>query len=175
MKQDIDIGELIGMVIAFLAVAYTLVTSILETIHGKRPQQKPIEDIYEDVFKREEEVFDEDEEEELVEQRESPKPTVLQTPAQPIRRHEIGAFEFHSALDTFKTRTAIDDRKIEVKLHSGEDLISDQFKGPIVSNAAQESPVKALLKALPSKKALILSAEIINPPLSLRNRAPWQI
>lgn len=161
MKHETDIGELIGMVIAFLVVAYTLISSVLEVMYGKKRPQKPVEEIYKEIFQEEEE--EEEPEEEL--------PVVkapLPPPVPKAEKFREPSFEFHSKLDAFKTHSAIEDRALDVKLHTGEDLLSDKFKGVMQVKRAAESPAAQFLKSLPSKKALIIAAEIVNPPLSLR-------
>ena len=79
MQGDADIGEFIGMVIALIAVLYTLISTILQIAKGKQEDKKPIPDIYKEIFQQDEDEEEEIEEEEIVKIPPKPAPAVMRS------------------------------------------------------------------------------------------------
>ena len=184
--EEIDVSQVIGMVIALVAIIYTLGSSFFEIFRKKKPEphvaiEKEKKNILDEFLKSmETEVEDEGEEEEremqLREEARSHKPPspprVDQGAYEPVKQKSgsrgwprpENKFVFHTNIEDYKPKTSIDERKLEIKLHSGDDLISDDLKvwGPGTAQAVQrkEAPIHQLLKGLSTKKALIFSHQL---------------
>lgn len=191
--EEIDVAQVIGMVIALIAVIYTIATSVSDIFRKKKPPhdaavEKEKKSTIEEFLKSMEAETEEDDEEEerqeevrILQKREaSHKPPPAPREAELFKQKSSARgwprpeekFIFHTNIEDFKQKTAIDERKLEVKLRTGEDLISDDLKvwGQVSTRQAQakDAPIHQLVKNRSSKKALIIAAEIIQPPVGFR-------
>ncbi|HXF28977.1 MAG TPA: hypothetical protein VN457_03940 [Chlamydiales bacterium] len=201
-----DIGELVGMVVAFIAVIYTIVVTLADLFRQRKqmPQKNPppqnppplphhekkkwIEEkekeLLEELFgKQEAEEEEELEEDEYIDEVKRPvsKPALVAVaslpPVPPSSRgwpRVEEKFDFHSVIEGegYRKKSAIEDRELQVKLRSGDDLVSADLKvwgdGKAQKTQKHVAPIVQMMKQMPDKKLLIICTEIINPPLSLR-------
>ena len=162
--KDVDISQFIGFLVAIFALGYTFATFIYELFFKKKVPATPEEMRVEDELI--EKILDEeavDEEEEL------PVKVVTSYGLSP---HPEDRFVFHSSLDHFAQKSSVDDRKLDIHLRGGEELVSSSIKqfGADLHFMKKKpvSRIQQLLKDFPSKKACIIAKEIIDPPIGFR-------
>lgn len=197
--QEIDISQIIGMIVAIVAIVYAIGATIYDLFFRKK--LKPIE--FEEVEKSEkserdmlEEFFhklgreqnsDEDENEEELEQ-EKLHYVKKQKYESHAKRGELAVsahrekkewvrpeekFVFHTNIEDRRSKTVIEDRKLDVRLRSGEELVNPTLKALATTDAVAgikkvESPIRKLIQKFPSKQSMIIATEIISPPVGLR-------
>jgi hypothetical protein len=189
--QEIDISQIIGMVIALIAVFYTVGSSIYDLFFRKKPkveqkeeQEEPLEDWLSTLERREEEereraAQEREEEEKLEEEHEyelkkeiDAKLAASQQPQKSWVKPEE-KFVFHTKIEDYRPKTAIEERNFEVKLRTGDELVSKSLTALAATNVVtgqkkKKSSIQDLVRALPSKQALIIATEIIRPPVGMR-------
>ena len=208
--EEIDVSQVLGMIIALVAVLYTLGTSFYEIFkkkkspivpppatsshprvsshmdHKERVQKKALEKLLQSMkreaeFEDEQEDEEEDEEQEEWEEEVEVKKRQATTPFSPPppppliqkewRRPEE-KFVFHTAIEDFKQKTAIEERKLDVRLRTGDELIRQDLVALAATSGVTAKPKKLrladLLQRLPPKKAMIIASELVQPPLGFR-------
>lgn len=180
-----DISDIIGMIIAFIAVIYAVLSTIFGLFKKKKEGAEEVDDEAQERQKLLKEIFEpyEEEEEEIEEEEEPvhhahplpPPPPAPVLHTEPVIKErwqqQKERFVFHPHMDEFRQRTAIEDRKLDIHLRSGEDLISESIKivpKYEVTGKKTESPLKKLIQSVPSKKSWIILSEIINAPIGTR-------
>lgn len=176
--QGIDFSEIFGMIIAIIAVVYTIATAFID-IFRKRPSQdvevsKEKKALYKELAKAIGKDEDEEEEEEeriMVQKKQvSPSPSSIQKKGW---RKPEEKFVFHSSIESLHPKTAIDERALEIHLRSGDELVNKtlqelSLEGPQVIKR-KASPLKLMMKGLGSKRTLIIATELIRPPVGFRS------
>ena len=164
--DKLDFSQILGMIIAFFAVSYTVGSYIYDLfLRNKTPPPLPPRKSQASIIKERVDI-DVDEEESL----QPPPAPLFQTDE--ISAHPEQRFTFQSSLDHFKQKSAVGERQFDVYLRKGDELISGSIQKFGVDTHFQsmkkESRIQHLLKKFPSKKACIIAKEIIDPPLGLR-------
>ncbi len=203
--EEIDVSQILGMIIALVAVLYTLGTSFYEIFKNKKSrtasspaippeprvsshmdnkekiQKKALERLLQSM-KRETEFEDEQDDEEQEEWEEELEVKKKQTitpftpPPLPHAQNEWRRpeekFVFHTAIEDFKQKTAIEERKLDVRLRTGDELIRQDLVALAATSVVTTKPKRLrladLLQRLPSKKAMIIASELVQPPLGFR-------
>lgn len=186
--EGTDISQVFGLIIAAFAVIYTIAKIVLDIFrkkpleHDKRHSEK--DRLYDELFssKPEKEIeednaedFDEEEDEEEIARhlppQRKPQVAISQSKGKGWQRPEE-KFVFHSTIDDYHQKTAIEERKLNVQLRSSDDLVNtklQELKGDGPEGIKRKiSPLRHMLHALPSKRALIVATELIQPPIGLR-------
>lgn len=179
------LNEFISILITILAVIYafsSLAKSAARAGRSKRsPDEREVDDA--DIFEEEE---DEEGFEEIVLKQEPIKPKVttppLPPPAPKIQKAQkqevVGEFSFHTNLDDYTQKSAIEDRELEIHLRPGIELGSEAFRLAQTEGAVMKRPtkpsIKQLIKSLPEEQLLFLSYEVFHVPVSKRSSPfPW--
>ena len=191
--------QLIGMIIALIAVAYSLIATIRDIFNPKKKQtQRPQPDYYspkspqevvEDYLRQIEKREEEDNEYEEIEQEEKQlhlrkPPQVPPLPVPNIKATKAAiltslkeSMDFRSPLEGFKQKSAIDDRKLQISLHAADDVISEKFKDieeGVLFRRPKNVPIKNALQKMHSKKMLVIAYEVLSPPVGMRTqKTPW--
>ncbi len=158
-----EIADIVGIVIAFIAVVYSFVSSLMQALSRRQ--------------KESEEKMARDNKPKSKQRRQPPVPPALVTHKEkrvPLRA-QTGAderFVFHSTLDEFQAKSAIEDRKLPNHLRPigelvSEDLRIQQSEGSLYTRQ-KKAPIHRLIRSLPSKKALVVSYEVFNTPIAFR-------
>ena len=94
-----------------------------------------------------------------------PKRSTPQTPPVVTERlFKEGEYEFHSELEEYKKKTAIEGRHLGTRVnpHFDEEVTSSAFSAPLKTK-------KRILKKLSQNQEMIIEYEILSKPLSLRD------
>lgn len=96
-----------------------------------------------------------------------PLPRRSTPPTPPVvteRLFKEGEYEFHSELEEYKKKTAIEGRMLGTR-------VNPQFDEEVTSSAFSDvaKTKKRILKKLSKKQEMIIDYEILSKPLSLRN------
>jgi len=187
--SELDISQILGMIIALVAVIYTLATTVMDVFGKKKPKprSKEQEELLQEMLgtiRHEKEEEELEEEEEFEEERHhlvqpvvlaSPVPASIPAPVSQQRgwpRPEE-KFMLHSPIEDMKQKTQIEERHYDPHIHTGDELISQDLKvwGTYVSpvHMTKPSKIRGFLKALPSKRSLIIATEIIQRPVGFRD------
>ncbi len=173
-NNNTDISDFIGMIIAFVAVIYTVVVNIKDVLFPKKRvplpnrEDRTLEEMRTQIEQEDEEEFDEEEEQVSVVM---PLPVHKEVEAPSDRgwpRPEE-KFVFRPTLEGFTQKSVIAERKLETHLHEAEALVSPALKAwggvtpPPKTAATKSSLVRSYLKSLSSKKTLIIAHEIVRP------------
>jgi len=190
-----DIANFIMMILALLAVAYSIISTIAIVL-GKKPEggdegawPEEDTDAWQDVDDSIEAypkastkkvslpppLPQEIEQQEIERIRTLPK---AKKALPPHERFTGDKFALKTKYDTYETHTAIDDRSLEIGLRPVGELVSEAVRLAETEGAVfkrkKRVPAKEILQALPSKKALVVSLEVLKEPVSLRSfPLPW--
>lgn len=182
MKMANSVDDLVSLLVTIIAVLYMLITAFKALSPRKRPTPSPEEEREMTL----EEYLDSLEEEE--EEKPIRKPVAKVAPPPPlsspvaakkvVEKPPEEKFEFHSTLEDFQQKTAIEDRKLAIHLRSPEELVSESLRkmtteGVVVSKSGK-CRIQALIKSLPQEQLLFLSYEVFHVPVSKRESPfPW--
>lgn len=176
--QGVDFSEIFGMIIAIIAVVYTIATAFIDIFKKRPPQEVEVPEekkaLYKELAKtigKNEDEEEEEEEEVMVQKK--PAPPAPSTIQKKEWKKPEEKFVFHSSIESFRPKTAIDERKLEIHLRSGEELINKtlqelSLEGPQVLKR-RPSPLRLMMKTLNSKRTLIIATELIRPPVGFRS------
>ena len=183
-----DISNIIVMILAMLAIAYSIVSTIAVVVSQKKegperkgPEQEGYEPWQEEGDELEEYAPDKyarTEKPRIVAPPPLPQKLKVKKALPPQKRFTGEKFAFKTKYDTYETHTAIEDRSIEIGLRPIGELVSDAVRLAEAEGALFERekrvPVRELVQSLPSKKALWIAHEVVSTPLSLRHfPLPW--
>ena len=198
--QERSIDSMMGMVIAILAIVYTIAVNVFELFRKKkepppslppissnrdRDSEDPLQDFFESLKKIEQQEEEEEELEEETIEEEVPSLMTTSTKQQEIGTHERPGnwrtpeekFILRSTIEDLQQQTKIEGRALQIGLHRPEDLVSNAITKPVTAapklqsmKKGKKSPIQDFLRQLPNKKALIIASEIIRPPVGFRNR-----
>ncbi len=162
--------DIFNYIIPFFVVLYAVGTAVYE-MFKKKKVSVPLEK--EESF---EEELEEDEEEHHI--MSPPVPLVLKKDSshqrawQEEQEHfEQEHFVFHSNLESYKQKSSIDERHLDIHLHPADELVSHSISSVPkyeASTKQAETPIQKLMREVPSKQSWIILSEIVNPPVSLR-------
>ena len=167
-------GDIFGMIIAIIAIIYTFI-STFKAMYKKKEEpasHEEYEDEEEDVL---EEIFHPTSKKEEVPE----KPHALPPPLPVHHPEDLGRkirpeekFTFRSSIDSFKPKTAIDERQIRISLHGADEIVSEELQfakreGPPVPKK-EMAPIVKVVSSIQDKKMLLIATEIMQPPLALR-------
>lgn len=166
MSANID--DLPSILLAIFAVIYTIASLVRAANKERRPHP----------HSHERKERHEDEQEEPVRKK---KPTPL-PPAPVLRREKPKAadesYSFHSALEDHSQKNSIDSHHLEVKIKTGDELVSESLRlfqnEGSVGRKTTKPPIQQLINSLPQEKLLFLSYEVFHVPVCRRETPfPW--
>lgn len=183
-EPAIDISQIIGMIIALVAVLYAFGSGIYDIFVRKKRKtpdwpgtlEEQEEDDDEEELRREGEERlrkrEEEEHEDLLEREEEVRFEERRKHAKSWVKPEE-KYVFHSRIEDLHPATSIDERKLDIRLRTGDDLVNKRLTdlaGSPYEKKKKRSPIHDLATSLDSKKKLIIASEIIRPPVGLRKR-----
>jgi hypothetical protein len=169
-----SISEMIGLFLALAFMLYNLYATVRDAYGKKKPgvptPSEPQEYEPEDLLEEEEE----EEEEPVMQKVPLPPPVSLVKRQEPAWRPPEEKFVFRTNIEDRNQRSAIDFQHLDIGLKSPDDVVSEQIKhvkgAPTTRYVEKEAPIAVMLKKLPSKKMLIITSEILRPPVGFRRQ-----
>ena len=175
-----DASQIIGMIIALVAVLYTVITTAREIFSHKKVDQRKKQSAQEFLKEylgtmKQEDEDDEEEEDES----EYAHPQPLPPPPPPLEikgptpwRRPEEKFKFQTKLDNFRPKTAIEVRNLHISsVRPGDELVNaslSELQGGSLESHKKEKGVHRLFAHLTPKKMLIVAHELIKPPVGMR-------
>lgn len=167
MMASYTVDDIVNIIFAILVVGYSLLTILGGIFSSKRKVPRQVEE------------DEEDEEQEHLPQHLPPLPprpvvAIKKAPSAPPE----DKFEFHSSLENFQQKSAIEEQKLTIHLHSSDELVSESLRmlyseGTVYKKKSNQT-ISQLVKTLPEKKLLFLSYEVFHQPVSRRESPfPW--
>lgn len=182
MKMANSVDDIVSLLVTIIAILYMLITAFRALSPKKRPTSSPEEE-REQTLEEYLDSLEEEEEEKPVRKpvaKVAPRPQPLPVVAakKVVEAPLEEKFEFHSKLEDFQQKTAIEDRKLAIHLRSPDELVSESLRkmtaeGAIVSKS-NKCRIQALIRSLPQEQLLFLSYEVFHVPVSKRESPfPW--
>jgi len=174
------IDDIVSLIVTWIAILYMVVMAF-RALYPKRPNEVSTEEEKEMTLEEYLESLEGEEEEARPPPKKvalpPPPPAVIPVQKAPEARVEE-KFEFHSRLEDFQTKTAIEDRKLTIHLRSPDELVSESLRKMsaegTVAKMASKARIQKLIRSLPQDQLLFLSYEVFHKPVSKRDSPfPW--
>jgi hypothetical protein len=186
------VDDIVTLIVSFIAVLY-MIASVIQALFPKKRQQKQQSrqdrQVGQQNRQEEKEMTLEQYLESLEEEEEKPaKKAALPPPPAPVVSREppkrapalapVEKYEFHSRLDDYQQKTAIDEQKLTIHLRSPDELVSDSMRmmtsEGAVAKKAGKAPIQKLIQSLPKEQLLFISYEVFHVPVCRRETPfPW--